>query len=192
MQNDNTYRDLMGRKFNSLKSLCDQNHIDYSRCYRLYKKGKPLNECIKDGLEYRNQIEEKKKASCFSPESKKPGIEYIRYLKFYIERSKGEIESKKGWKAVEAYENLIKPYEEELKYVENDKYWLTIMDAIACGDERTLAVSNKKTVDAAKLLLTTSVKNHKGLFGSIYGLFSEKYKLGIYADDNKEIANISC
>ena len=184
------YVDLQNREFPSLKALCRENDIAYERCYYLINsKGYSIKEAIKDGLDrkeaglgaFSSYITRKKpfvrQPEEFTPISKCPGLEYIRYCKWSIEKGKEDLERKKGMDAVKLHES-IKNTEKVLSGL--DRYWIDAMDAMVCGDETSITLISERTRETIKIMLYAPT----GIYKDIYETFSKKYRLGKYSMEN--------
>lgn len=174
------YKDLEGRKYNSLPKLCRDNDLDYNKCYRLFhNKGLSLEDAIKQSKINISIPNEKVKtdpklSSVFYPTSTYPGREYVKYLEFMREKYSNNAETQVGMAAHNSIKKA-KMYDEVLDSIE--QFWLGVMDACVCHDDQMLRTLSDKNIETARAYLN----NPKGLYKEIYEDFSKEHKLGKYS-----------
>ena len=180
------YTDLQGREFRSLTKLCEENHINYNRCYQRYHKGIPLSECIRDGIERREQIgsttQEAEREDAFIPQSIYPSVEYVRWLKYQIDKRESE-------RKTYIFDFTIDENSEQDRYIQILKtlpqFWLRLVDAVACNEESYISQNgSEQMVAEAQLLLQRAKDGTNDIYKDIYVTFSKQYHLGEYAPDN--------
>ena len=189
-----TYHDLEGREFKSLPELCRKNQINYNKCYRLYKKGIPLEGAIRECLGIRkdeitlSQAEDLQKSdnksksipSYFRPKTIYPGREYLKYWEwardYWLDRCKDHL----GIHAV----NDFKHAEHAQQMLDSiEPFWLGAIDAIVCGDEQTIATLPEKALDTARMIaamVNAEEETEDKTYYDIYVTFARKYHLGRY------------
>lgn len=186
------YHDLEGRDFKSLTELCRVNQINYNKCYRLYKKGMPLEETIRECLGIRkdevtqSQTENLQKLDnkgnsippYFKPKTVYPGREYLKYLEWardYWDRCKDL-----GVFAVAA--EASKHAQQMLDSIE--PFWLGAIDAVVCEDEQMIATLPEETLNTAKMIaamVNAEEETKNRIYYDVYVTFARKYHLGRYA-----------
>lgn len=190
-----TYHDLKGREFKSLPELCRENHISYSKCYNLYRKGMPLENAIKKclGINGDENVSAQAKVvqtpddknrkipSYFRPETIYPGREYLKYWEWSRDYWQDRCKDHLGMHAVEDFKHA-EHAQQMLDSIE--PFWLGAVDAVVCGDEKTMATLPEKTLDTARMIaamVNAEEKTEDRTYYDIYVTFAKQYHLGRYA-----------
>ena len=197
-----TYHDLEGREFKSLPELCRENQIYYNKCYKLYKKGMPLEDAIRECLGIRgdevtpSQTEDLQKSdnkdksvpSFFRPKTIYPGREYLRYWEWVRDYWQDRCKDHLGMHAVEDFKHA-EHAQQMLDSIE--PFWLGAIDAIVCGDEQKIATLPEKTLNTAKMIaamVNAEKETEDKTYYDIYVTFARKYHLGRYtSSENSQI-----